>query len=112
MHDKPKCALVIVDPQNDFCSERGSLYVDGAKTDMERLSAHIEKNGEAYTDILVSLDSHDTIAIFHPKFWADANGSSPKPFSSIYELDFSSGKWMTAARSNEKHASGTFASMR
>ena len=47
MHDKPKCALVIVDPQNDFCRERGSLYVDGAKTDMERLSAHIEKNGEA-----------------------------------------------------------------
>jgi nicotinamidase-related amidase len=112
MHDKPKRALVIVDPQNDFCDERGSLYVDGAEADMKRLSEHIAKSGDMYTDILVSLDSHDTIAIFHPKFWAGENGLSPKPFTAVSEGEFSSGKWMTRTRSNEKYAAQTFAAIR
>ena len=28
--------LVVIDPQNDFCSPHGSLYVKGAELDMER----------------------------------------------------------------------------
>ena len=37
-------ALIIVDPQNDFCDKNGSLYVDGADDDMNRLAAMVEES--------------------------------------------------------------------
>ncbi len=46
-----KNALLIIDPQNDFCnpgdtteSNKGSLYVDGAEKDMLRLANWIKQN--------------------------------------------------------------------
>ena len=33
-----KLHLVAIDPQNDFCSPHGSLYVPGAEEDMKRLA--------------------------------------------------------------------------
>lgn len=101
-------ALVVVDPQNDFCDHRGSLYVDGAYADMKRLAAHIMDCGERYDNIFVSLDSHDVIAIFHPKFWIGENGEHPAPYTQITPEDFSSRKWRAAAKENETYAARTF----
>jgi len=101
-------ALVIVDPQNDFCDQRGSLYVDGAYADIKRLAAHISALSAPYTDIFVSLDSHDVNAIFHPNFWLDEAGDSPAPYTMITPADFTSGKWRLAAKENEPYVTNTF----
>jgi nicotinamidase-related amidase len=101
--------LVIIDPQNDFCDPKGSLYVDGAADDIARLSGYIRKKGKDITGIFVSLDSHDPIAIFHPAFWADGAGKHPAPFTSITAEDFRSSAWRPAADANEPFAARTFA---
>jgi nicotinamidase-related amidase len=107
-----KRALVIIDPQNDFCDQRGSLYVEGAAADVRRLSAHIANSGGEYTDIFISLDSHDIAAIFHPAFWTDGDGNRPAPFTQISSGGFASGRWRVASASNEKQAERTFAAMK
>lgn len=96
-----KHILVITDPQNDFCDQRGSLYVDGAAADIRRLAAHIERDGAQYTDIAVSLDSHDVIAVFHPKYWLDEAGAHPAPYTSITLDDYRCGTWRPASEEND-----------
>lgn len=104
---KQKNALVIVDPQNDFCDQRGSLYVDGASADIKRLAAHIKDSHEHYSDIFVSLDSHDVTAIFHPTYWLDKDGAHPAPFTSIAREDVLLGRWRAAAPENQAPAERT-----
>jgi nicotinamidase-related amidase len=90
-------ALFIVDPQNDFCDPRGSLYVDGAQADMKRLANLIEERGEGFGDIYVSLDSHDELAIFHPHFWKNAKTQEPpEPYETITVEEFRAKKWVPA----------------
>jgi nicotinamidase-related amidase len=100
-------ALVVIDPQNDFCDRRGSLYVDGAEEDIARLSMYIEKKGAEIQGIFVSLDSHDGVAVFHPAFWLGGDGGRPAPFTQISSADFKSGKWRVASPANEPFAART-----
>ena len=100
-------ALVVIDPQNDFCDRKGSLYVDGAEDDIVRLAEHLGIFGGAYSDIFVSLDSHDVVAIFHPKFWADESGNNPAPYTAIS----ASGGWRPARAAHAPHAARMFAAM-
>jgi len=58
-------ALLIIDPQNDFCNPgdangtgKGSLYVDGAENDMERLALWLKKHRQAVDYVGITLDSH------------------------------------------------------
>ena len=97
-------ALVIVDPQNDFCHTDGSLYVSGADKDMERLATHITGEPSAYTDIFVSLDSHDSAAIFHPNFWVDKSSNHPAPYTMITLDDLVSGAWSPVSPANYEFA--------
>jgi nicotinamidase-related amidase len=101
-------ALVIIDPQNDFCDPKGSLYVDGAADDIARLSNYIRKKGADIAGIFVSLDSHDPVAIFHPAFWVDKSGNRPAPFTPITAEDFRSSVWKTASDANESYAERAF----
>jgi nicotinamidase-related amidase len=106
--------LLIVDPQNDFCTPaqelfdkqgkklkdepraRGaSLYVPGANEDMQRLAAMILRLSTKLDDIHVTLDSHRMVQIFHPIFWKDAHGRHPSPFTVISVDDVEKGKWVT-----------------
>ncbi len=93
-------ALLIIDPQNDFCNPgdnkakaRGSLYVDGADKDMERLAEWIKKNKESIDFIGITIDSHQPNDISHPNFWMDKDGSFPPAFTSITSKDVEEGKW-------------------
>ena len=43
--------LVIVDPQNDFCDSKGTLYVAGGEKDMERVAKMIDRLGGKLDDI-------------------------------------------------------------
>lgn len=76
--------LLIIDPQNDFCDYPDSaLPVQGARADLERLVALIERKGKKIDEITISLDSHHTYDIAHPIFWVDEKGLPVKPFTEI-----------------------------
>lgn len=92
-----KLALLLIDPQNDFCDLpatagplqagarlRPALPVPGADADMNRAAALIDQLGERLDAITVTLDSHQRLDIAHPGFWIDAStGLPPAPFTPI-----------------------------
>ncbi|MFN8258326.1 MAG: hypothetical protein U0W24_21735 [Bacteroidales bacterium] len=95
-----KNALLIIDPQNDFCNPgdvqgngKGSLYVQGAETDMKRLAEWIGKYKTAIDFIGITIDSHQPNDISHPNFWMDKNGNFPAPFTMITYKEVEEGKW-------------------
>lgn len=90
-----KVCLFIIDPQVDFTSPSGSLYVPGADKDMQRLSTMIKRIKSDVDDIVVSCDSHRTLHIAHPIWWVDGHGNHPQPFTLIEEGDVvgSNPKW-------------------
>ena len=91
-----KIHLLIIDPQNDFCDPNGSLYVDGAEKDMERLSAMILRLKDKIDDIHVTLDSHRLFDVAHPIYWKDSAGNHPNPFTVIKPDDMKRGAWDTS----------------
>ena len=90
---KKRIALLIIDAQNDFCSPKGSLFVEGAVEDNERLSKWIIENKEEIDFIGCTLDSHQLIDIAHPRFWFDKKGNNPSPFTVISVSDVENGIW-------------------
>ena len=105
-------ALVIVDPQNDFCDRKGSLYLEGAENDILRLARYIEKAALSISQIFVSLDSHDRAAVFHPLYWVNEAGERPLPFTLISHADFNFSKWRVASDANLPYVKRTFASLK
>ena len=85
--------LLIIDPQVDFCSTSGNLYVGGADQDMERLAALVKRISPKLWDIHVTLDSHHLLDIAHPLFWKDQYGKHPNPFTIITTQDVKDGVW-------------------
>lgn len=86
--------LLVIDPQNDFCDPKGSLYVGnpkdestGAIADMRRLAAFIRRNVNILTDITLTYDSHYVYDIAHPMFWNDSKGKNPPPIVTVISLD-------------------------
>lgn len=99
-----KNALLIIDPQNDFCNPGdaqgnnvGSLYVPGADKDMERLAEWIVNNIEDIDSIAVTLDTHHINDIAHPTLWEDKDGNNPNPFTIITSQDIENGTWTPKA---------------
>jgi nicotinamidase-related amidase len=88
-----KNALLIIDPQNDFCSPNGALFVNGADEDMNRLANWILKFNKDIDFIGVTVDSHQPNDISHPQFWMDKNGQYPSPFTQITSKDVEDGTW-------------------
>jgi nicotinamidase/pyrazinamidase len=91
-----KIALMIIDPQNDFCSPRGALFVPGADEDNERLANWILEKKEEIDQVIVTLDSHYVIDISHPKFWLDESGKNIEPYTIVKSSDVLSGKYKPA----------------
>lgn len=83
--------LLIIDPQNDFCSKNGALYVEGAEDDMKRLADIIDKYGEKISGITISFDMHKSFHIASPAFWVDRAGQHPEPFTVIKKDDVAKG---------------------
>jgi nicotinamidase-related amidase len=91
-----KIELLIIDPQNDFCDPKGSLFVPGADKDMIRLAAFIMRVKNKLDDIHVTMDSHHYFDIAHPIFFIDGKGKQPNPFTIITEKDVLDGVWRAA----------------
>jgi nicotinamidase/pyrazinamidase len=88
-----KIYLLIIDPQRDFCSAMGTLFVPGAIDDMNRLAKFLAANQSVIGEIRVTMDCHQTIHIAHPIFWVNEKGEHPPVFSVITEEDVKAGKW-------------------
>jgi nicotinamidase/pyrazinamidase len=82
-----KVVILIVDPQIDFCSPDGALFVPGADKDMERLAMMIKRTKDKTEAIYCSLDSHRLIHIGHPIWWLDENGKHLNPFTIVSKDD-------------------------
>jgi nicotinamidase-related amidase len=87
--------VLVIDPQNSFCSPKGSLYAPGADADMDRLAAMVTRVAPKIDDIKVTLDSHRIVDISHPIWWQDRSGKHPNPFTVISVQDVESGVWVT-----------------
>ncbi len=78
-----KNCFFVIDPQNDFCDPKGSLYVPGADKDMDRLAKFIADNQKGVEGIVLTMDTHNVMDIAHPKYWVDNEGNHPAPFTTI-----------------------------
>lgn len=92
---KKSVAMLVIDPQNDFCDPNGSLFVKGADQDSIRLAEIITKYKKEIDDIYCTLDTHHLIHVAHPIFWMQQDGTHPNPFTLISENDILSGKFRT-----------------
>ncbi len=90
-----KAHLLVIDPQQDFCSPKGSLFVQGADKDMSRLALMVKRLSGKLNDIHVTLDSHRKVDISHPMWWRDSSGKHPSPFTMISVSDMVNGLWTT-----------------
>jgi nicotinamidase-related amidase len=88
-----KVHLLLIDPQLDFCDPTGSLFVPGAKEDMERVGAMIKRAGGKLADIHVTLDQHHRLDVAHPLMWRDKDGNPPAPFTIITAKEIEEGVW-------------------
>lgn len=90
--DKERVLFLGIDIQNDFI-DGGSLGVPGSKKDIENILKFIYRNMEKITDIMVSLDTHEPMQIFHPAWWVDEDGNHPEPYTTITAEEVKAGKW-------------------
>ena len=91
--DAVSVQLLVIDMQIDFCHDRGSLNVPGALGDLRRLVEWVYRHAEHLTSLICTLDSHSPYQIFHPAWWADAQGRHPAPFTLISAADVEAGRW-------------------
>lgn len=96
--DQFKIALLAIDLQNTFCIPDFELFVGGrsgvgAVEDVQRLCAFIYRNLGIITKILVTMDTHRTMQIFHPVYLINAQGENPSPNTLISSDDVYRGRW-------------------
>jgi nicotinamidase-related amidase len=86
--------LLVIDPQNDFCDVPGAaLPVPGADADLMRLADFLRQAGSSVQDVIVTLDSHPSVAIERTTFWKDRGGGPVAPFTQITEGDLRAGAY-------------------
>lgn len=83
-----KSLLIIVDPQNDFVSPEGSLFVPGSEEMIENVCQFIANHGNELADIVVTQDSHHAYHVGHQCYWQETH----ELFSQISATDIETGK--------------------
>lgn len=99
--DTYRIAAFGVDCQVGFCTPGASLFVPGAVEDTQRTLGWLYRNLNKITDLYFSLDTHSVFQIFHPSWWADADGEHPPPFTPITYDEVRSGRWIPVAHQEE-----------
>ena len=74
-----KNSLLIIDPQNDFCSPEGSLFVKGAEEDCRSIKKVLENLDKKIDSIIITMDMHHFYDISHPGFWPPGSRSRLLP---------------------------------
>jgi nicotinamidase-related amidase len=101
--DRSRTALLLVDVQNTFCLPEFELFVagrsgQGAVEDSARLSSFLYRNLPYFTQVVVTLDTHIAVQIFHPVFWVDEAGEHPPPHTILSLDDIEGGRWRVNPR--------------
>jgi nicotinamidase-related amidase len=96
--DDARVALLLVDVQNTFCLPEFELFVGGrsgrgAVDDSARLCAFLYCNLGRISQIIVTLDTHTAVQIFHPVFWVDEAGEHPAPHTVLTVEEIETGRW-------------------
>ena len=96
--DAFKIALVCVDVQNTFCIPGFELFVAGrsgigAVEDNQRLCEFIYHNLDVLTRIMVTMDTHQVVHIFHSIFLINERGEHPAPLTLVSYEDVKAGRW-------------------
>ncbi|HDS01177.1 MAG TPA: isochorismatase [candidate division Zixibacteria bacterium] len=97
--DKKTICLLLVDCQNTFCTPGFELFVAGrsgnaAVEDSKRICKFIYRNLGIISNLIVSMDTHKIMQIFHPFFLVDSNGNHPDPMTIVSSEDVENGRWM------------------
>ena len=96
--DTFRIALMIIDVQITFCIPGFELFVagrsgNGAVDDTRRLCNFIYRNLAILTQITATMDTHETIQIFHPIFLVNEQGAHPAPYTLVSFEDIQQGRW-------------------
>ena len=91
--DSVRLCLVVVDAQNTFCTPDFELYVPGAPADNRRLCEFVYRNLGRVTQIVPTLDTHQTAQIFHAAWLVDQDGRRPDPLTLVSCEDVATGRW-------------------
>ena len=96
--DKLKTSLLLVDVQNTFCIPGFELFVGGttgtgAVDDNLKLCRFIYRNLDVITEICPTMDTHQSMQIFHSIFLVNDNGEHPEPYTLITAEDIEQGVW-------------------
>ena len=86
--DQYRIALLVVDMQNTFCIPGYELFVGGrsgmgAVEDSQRLCEFIYRNLHILSNIILTMDTHMTMQIFHPIFLVNKFGEHPEPLTLV-----------------------------
>jgi nicotinamidase-related amidase len=97
--DQLQVGLLLIDVQNTFCIPEFELFVGGrfglgAVEDNQRLCEFIYRHLDKISQIILTLDTHTALQIFHPIFWVNQQGQHPTPSSTlIHYEDVQQGVW-------------------
>jgi nicotinamidase-related amidase len=96
--DGQKISLLLIDVQNTFCLPDFELYVagrsgSGAIEDSRRLASFIYRNLHRISQITLTMDTHQTVQIFHSIYLVDEQGRHPEPLTMVSVEDITSKRW-------------------
>jgi nicotinamidase-related amidase len=96
--DAFRICLLLVDVQNTFCIPEFELFVGGrsgaaAVDDNKRLCEFIYRNLDVITQISPTMDTHQSVQIFHSVFLVNERGEHPAPYTLISVEDIEKGIW-------------------
>lgn len=97
--DEHRVGLLLIDCQNTFCLPDFELFVagrsgTGAVDDNVRLCEFIYRYLDRITQLVLTMDTHTAMQIFHPSFWVDASGRHPTGGATrISPQDLETGAW-------------------
>jgi nicotinamidase-related amidase len=96
--DRPRISLLAVDCQNTFCVPGFELFVagrsgQGAVDDCRRLCSFVYRNLGAITEVVLTLDTHHPMQVFHEVALVDRAGLHPAPYTLVSVEDVEEGRW-------------------
>lgn len=96
--DRVRVLLLGIDLQNTFCIPSAELFVAGrsgrgAVEDNVRLCEFIYRNLRHISQVVLTMDTHTAMQIFHPIWWVDEQGRHPAPLTVITREDVKRGRW-------------------
>jgi nicotinamidase-related amidase len=87
-----------MDVQNTFCMPGFELFVAGrsgqaAVDDSRRICEFLYRNLGSISQIIVTMDTHQAMQVFHAIYLVNDRGEHPAPFTLVSAEDVSSGRW-------------------